>query len=146
MLGKHDPFCDFFPKDVCFRVTLSALLCCKAYSFFLFQKLLLSSSVSVHLLLFYVFCRNCIPVKTCPFPLNTLLSLSLSISTLFCRTFLWLFISPLFLSQSFCLGDWGWLCGAEQFWPSRCLWPRSIMAFPFRAGSYWCGVPGREIE
>lgn len=39
----------FSPKDVCFRVTLSALLCCKAYSLFLFQKLPLSSSVSIHL-------------------------------------------------------------------------------------------------
>lgn len=38
-----------------------------------------------------------------------------------------------FCACLFCFGDRGWLCRAELFWPSRCLWPRSIMAFPFRA-------------
>lgn len=122
--------CCFLPEDVCLRVTVSALLSFNAYS--LFPGLFIINSHSLHLSasiwLFYI----CYFLQK-PSSLNLPLPLNHTPFSFVRFLLLRLFISPLFLSLLFCFGDTGWLCGPEQFWPSRCLWPRSIMAFPFRA-------------
>ena len=57
-----------------------------------------------------------------------------------------LLLSFISVAVFFALVTGGDYVGLSGFCPSRCLWPRSIMAFPFSAGSHWCAAAGREIE
>lgn len=117
----------YVPQDVCLRVTLSALLSFNAYS--LFPGLFIINSHSLHLSAsIWLFLYLLFSAKTVFLPKSA--AAPRPHSFLHC---LQLFISSSLLSLRFCFGDTGWLCGPEQFWPSRCLWPRSITGFPFRA-------------
>lgn len=78
----------------------------------------------------------------------TVLSLSLSHPLCFFpRAFTRLFIPRLFLSLSFCCGDWGWLCRAEQFLPLALSVPKVNYVLHFQSSEplMWSARRGDRV-